>query len=82
MAQSVKSKFTQEVHLKKADAEYGKPQEGTKTAARGRKAHQAISGEIVELCQVIDMNARIPGLVRYYHAVISVSLVFLLTIFE
>merc|ERR1711892_765378 len=61
MAQSVKSKFTQEVHLKKSYAEYGKPQEGTKTAARGRKAHQAISGEIVELCQVIDMNARIQG---------------------
>eukprot|EP00092_Neocalanus_flemingeri_P012306 GFUD01013264.1.p1 GENE.GFUD01013264.1~~GFUD01013264.1.p1 ORF type:complete len:158 (+),score=35.57 GFUD01013264.1:137-610(+) len=55
------SRFTQEVHLKKSDAEYGKPQEGTQTAARGRKAHQAISGEIVELCQVIEANARIPG---------------------
>eukprot|EP00090_Calanus_glacialis_P043326 TRINITY_DN76690_c0_g1_i1.p1 TRINITY_DN76690_c0_g1~~TRINITY_DN76690_c0_g1_i1.p1 ORF type:complete len:154 (-),score=36.65 TRINITY_DN76690_c0_g1_i1:62-523(-) len=61
MSQSSKPKFTQESHFKKSDAEYGKPQEGTKTAARGRKAHQAISGEIVELCQVIQANARITG---------------------
>lgn len=28
------------------------PQDGTLTAARGRKAHQAISREVVELCEV------------------------------
>jgi hypothetical protein len=61
MSQSSKPKFTQESHFKRSDAEYGKPQEGTKTAARGKKAHQAISGEIVELCQVIEANARIAG---------------------
>ena len=55
------ARFTQETQLKPSDAGYGTPQEGTKTAARGRKAHQAISGEIVELCQVIEANARISG---------------------
>ena len=35
---------------------YSRLQEGTLTASRGRKAHQAISREVVELCEVsIDM---------------------------
>ena len=29
------------------------------TAARGKKAHQSISREVVELCEVIEMNSRI-----------------------
>ena len=45
--------FTDEVHLKPGDPGYGTPKEGTKTAARGRKAHGDISEEIVKLCQVI-----------------------------
>ena len=47
------SEFTEEQHLKPGDPGYGTPKEGTKTAARGRKAHGDISGEIVKLCQVI-----------------------------
>ena len=35
---------------------YGKPVEGSKTAARGKQAHQRISNEIVELCAVIEDN--------------------------
>ena len=59
-------RFTKDAKLCKGDAGYGTPQEGTKTAARGRKAHQAISGEIVELCEVIEANARIPGRINIY----------------
>ena len=79
-----------QVHLKPGDPGYGKPQEGTKTAARGRNAHQVsrqpklignemimtsvrtnvmisvtttqhISGEIVELCEVISLHGRMTG---------------------
>ena len=55
--------FTQDVKkvLCPKDKEYGTPQEGTKTAARGKIAHQRISGEIVELCEVIEANAKITG---------------------
>lgn len=44
--------------LKKGDANYGKPVEGSKTEARGKKAHERISNEIVELCAVIEDNGR------------------------
>ena len=47
------SEFTEEQHLRPGDPGYGTPKEGTRTAARGRKAHGDISGEIVKLCQVI-----------------------------
>ena len=38
---------------------YSETQEGTKTAFRGKKAHQSISREIVELCEVIEMNSKV-----------------------
>jgi len=60
-SQAKGQQFTQEVHLKPGDPGYGKPQEGTKTAARGRNAHQHISGEIVELCEVISLHGRMTG---------------------
>ena len=37
---------------------YSNTQEGTKTAFRGKKAHQSISREIVELCEVIEINSK------------------------
>jgi len=52
-------KFTEETKCDKSQSEYGTPQEGTLTAARGKKAHQSISREVVELCEVIEMNSRI-----------------------
>ena len=55
------SQFTDEVHLKPGDPGYGKPKEGTKTAARGRKAHSDISEEIVRLCEVIWDHAKESG---------------------
>ena len=54
--------FTDEVHLKPGDPGYGTPKEGTKTAARGRKAHGDISEEIVKLCQVIWDHGQETGL--------------------
>lgn len=60
-SQSQGKQFTQEVHLKPGDPDYGKPQEGTRTAARGRNAHQHISGEIVELCEVIWAHGHMTG---------------------
>ena len=56
------TEFTDEVHLKPGDPGYGKPKEGTKTAARGRKAHGDISEEIVKLCQVIWDHGQETGL--------------------
>jgi len=56
-----KQKFTTEVHLSKDDPNYGKPLEGTQTAARGRKAHQHISREIVELCEIIWTHGQMHG---------------------
>lgn len=53
--------FTKEVHLSKDDPNYGRPQEGTQTAARGKKAHQHISGEIVELCEIIWSHGHMSG---------------------
>ena len=41
--------------MRRDDPNYGKPQEGTKTAERGRKAHKHIQKEIVELCEMIYM---------------------------
>ena len=32
---------------------YGKPIEGSKTAARGHKAHQRVAEEVRGLCQII-----------------------------
>ena len=55
------SHFTQEVHLKPSDPGYGKPQEGTETAARGKKAHENISGEIVEMAEIIWEHGQITG---------------------
>lgn len=55
------SRFTQTVHLKKDDPNYGTPQEGTQTAARGRKAHAHISKEIVELCELIHIHGQMTG---------------------
>lgn len=54
-----KFKFTQEAKCDKSETEYGTPQEGTLTAFRGKKAHQSISREIVELCEVIEMNCKV-----------------------
>ena len=39
---------------KKHTSDYGTPVSGSKTEARGKKAHQKISGEIVELCAIIE----------------------------
>ena len=39
---------------KKHNKDYGTPISGSKTEARGKKAHQKISGEIVELCAIIE----------------------------
>jgi len=54
-----KRTFTQEARCDKSDSDYGTPQEGTLTEFRGRKAHQSISREIVELCEVMAMNCKI-----------------------
>ena len=42
--------------IKRGDANYGKPVAGSKTEARGKKAHERISNEIVELCAIIEDN--------------------------
>lgn len=42
--------------LTKKDENYGKPVSGSKTEARGKKAHERISNEIIELCAVIEDN--------------------------
>ena len=39
---------------KKHNSDYGTPISGSQTEARGKKAHQRISGEIVELCAIIE----------------------------
>ncbi|KAK3092842.1 hypothetical protein FSP39_007813 [Pinctada imbricata] len=39
--------------LDKDDPRYGRPVEGSMTEFRGKKAGELISGEIIELCQVI-----------------------------
>ena len=36
---------------------YGTPVEGSKTEERGRKAHERLSKEIVELCEIIGEAA-------------------------
>ncbi len=40
------------VALSKGDPGYGRPQEGTRTAERGKKAHRHVHKEILELCEV------------------------------
>ena len=42
-------------HLTPCDPGYGTPVEGSDTACRGRKAHNQIAREIIELCQIITM---------------------------
>ena len=42
-------------HLTPCDPGYGTPVEGSETAYRGRKAHDQIAREIIELCQIITM---------------------------
>ena len=42
--------------MKKGQQGYGVPVAGSKTDARGKKAHERISNEIVELCAVIEDN--------------------------
>lgn len=49
----------EEAACSKSDSRYGTPQEGTRTAFRGQKAHQAISREVVELCEVIEINGKL-----------------------
>ena len=44
--------------------------EGTQTAFRGKKAHQSISREIVELCEVIEMNSRITSADGCYRGIL------------
>jgi len=58
---SKKQVYTNEVHLSKEDPGYGTPLEGTKTAARGRKAVDHVSKEIVELCEVIWTHGQMKG---------------------
>ena len=53
--------FTKEVHLKPSDPGYGKPQEGTETAARGKKAHEHIFSEIVEMAEIIWEHGQMTG---------------------
>ena len=53
--------FTQEVHLKPSDPGYGTPQVGTETAARGKKAHENISNEIVEMAEMIWEHGQMTG---------------------
>ena len=56
--------FTQEVHLKPSDPGYGTPQEGTKTAVRGKKAHDNISNEIIEMAELIWEHGRMTGMIE------------------
>ena len=42
--------------MSKSHPDYGKPQAGTRTAARGQKARTHVHKEILELCEVIYMN--------------------------
>lgn len=42
--------------LDKEDPAYGKPQEGTRTAARGKKALSHVHKEILELCEIIYLH--------------------------
>ncbi|XP_072269807.1 actin-binding Rho-activating protein-like [Pyxicephalus adspersus] len=48
-----------EVRLRKGDTGYGRPQEGSKTEARGQRALHHIHKEIEEMCLIIkDMGVR------------------------
>uniref|UniRef100_A0A8C5MGM3 Actin-binding Rho-activating protein n=1 Tax=Leptobrachium leishanense TaxID=445787 RepID=A0A8C5MGM3_9ANUR len=47
------------VRLHKGDNGYGRPEEGSKTEERGKRAHRHIHKEIEELCLIIkDMGVR------------------------
>ena len=37
---------------------YGRPPAGSQTEARGRKAHERLSNEILELCDFIEREGR------------------------
>ena len=52
---------TTTVPLTPCDPDYGTPREGSDTALRGRKAHNQIAREIIELCQIITMNGQKKG---------------------
>ncbi len=46
--------------LGKHDENYGKPPPGSKSERRGKQATQLISGEVIELCQIIhDIGTRL-----------------------
>ncbi|XP_066444124.1 actin-binding Rho-activating protein-like [Eleutherodactylus coqui] len=48
-----------DVRLHKGDNGYGRPEEGSKTEQRGKRAHQHIQKEIDEICLVIrDLGVR------------------------
>ena len=59
--------FTQEGHLKPSDPGYGKPQEGTETAARGKKAHENISSEILEMAEILWEHGQITGQIYTFY---------------
>ena len=66
--------FTKEVHLKPSDPGYGKPQEGTQTAARGKKAHENISSEIVEMSEIIWEHGQMTGQIICYTNFLSIKI--------
>ena len=51
---SLRIKANVVIMSKKHSQDYGTPVSGSQTEARGKKAHQRISGEIVELCAIIE----------------------------
>ena len=53
-------------HLTPCDPGYGTPVEGSDTACRGRKAHNQIAREIIELCQIITMYGEKRGKQTFY----------------
>ena len=52
---------TTTVPLTPCDPDYGTPREGSDTALRGRKAHNQIAREIIELCQIITKYGQKKG---------------------
>ena len=55
--------------LSRSDPNYGRPQEGTKTAERGRRANSHVHKEILELCEIIYMNGFEQVMCNYYNNV-------------
>lgn len=59
------------------DSAYGTPVSGSKTEARGKKAHERISNEIVELCHVIEDNGqKMPSDTQEYKTVVTFGRLF------